>query len=123
MTTQPTRDRARTEMGGDWRHRAVCRDVDPEIFFPAAQAGPVHDRQIAAAKAVCAGCPVRPECLTFALTGLPEGIAGGLTPSERRTHRTRSSRHRARRAGRRLARTDRDVAAVSAVAEPGGVAS
>ncbi len=52
---------------GDWRHRAGCRDVDPELFFPAAESGPVFDAQVAEAKAVCASCPVRTECLGFAL--------------------------------------------------------
>jgi hypothetical protein len=40
--------------------------------------------QVAAAKAVCAGCPVRAECLAEALARIPYGIAGGLTESERR---------------------------------------
>ena len=73
----------------DWRHRAVCRDVDPEQFFPAAEAGPAHDAQVAVAKAICVGCPVRAECLEFALTALSDGIAAGLTPDERRRLRSR----------------------------------
>lgn len=68
---------------GGWRGRAACRDVDPEVFFPVAQAGSVHEQQVAAAKAVCAGCPVRSECLEEALARIPDGIAGGLTSAER----------------------------------------
>ena len=44
-----------------------------------------YDAQVVAAKRVCAGCPVRPECLTEALVRIPYGIAGGLTEDERRT--------------------------------------
>jgi WhiB family redox-sensing transcriptional regulator len=66
----------------DWRDMARCREVDPDLFFPLC-AGPLGQRQIAEAKAVCAGCPVIAECLAFALTQLPEGIAGGTTPAER----------------------------------------
>jgi hypothetical protein len=71
----------------NWRTRAACLDVDPELFFPTAESGPVHDAQVAAAKAVCAGCPVRAECLTEALARIAYGVAGGLTEQER--HRLR----------------------------------
>jgi hypothetical protein len=72
----------------DWRARAACRDVDPEMFFPVAEAGtPAGDVAILHAKRVCRGCPVRAECLTFALEVLPYGIAGGLTADERRALR------------------------------------
>ncbi len=47
----------------EWRMNAACRGVDPELFFPAAEGGPARDAQVAAAKAVCARCPVRRECL------------------------------------------------------------
>ena len=71
----------------DWRHRAACRDEDPELFFPLSEIGP-GARQTAQAKAVCARCPVRAECLDYALdNGLDHGIYGGVTESERRTLR------------------------------------
>lgn len=73
-----------TAGGWAWRARAACVDVDPEAFFPVGEAGPVFVAQVAAAKAVCAGCPVRAECLADALVGLAYGIAGGLTAEERR---------------------------------------
>lgn len=70
--------------GRRWRNRAVCRGVDPELFFPTAEAGPAYVEQVAQAKAVCARCPVRTACLEFALRALPDGVAGGATPVERR---------------------------------------
>ena len=48
----------------DWRHRAICRDEDPELFFPVGNSGPAL-LQIAEAKAVCQRCPVTSECLTL----------------------------------------------------------
>jgi Transcription factor WhiB/Helix-turn-helix domain len=71
----------------NWRSAAACRDTDPEVFFPTAESGPVYEAQVATAKAVCAGCPARAECLDEALTRIPDGIAGGLTPEERRARR------------------------------------
>ena len=50
----------------DWRHRAVCRDEDPELFFPIGNTGPAL-MQIEEAKAVCRRCPVMSECLAWAL--------------------------------------------------------
>jgi WhiB family redox-sensing transcriptional regulator len=62
----------------DWRGLAACRDKDPETFFP--QTG--HS---AAAKLVCAACPVTAECLRLALgTGSRYGVWGGMTEAERR---------------------------------------
>ncbi len=74
-------------MTAEWRERARCRSVEPETFFPTAEAGPVYEAQVAVAKSVCAKCPVRAECLDEALARIPFGIAGGLTPEERRGRR------------------------------------
>ena len=42
------------------------------------------------ARAVCAGCPVAGECLTWAVeTNQTDGIWGGHTPAERRAVRRR----------------------------------
>jgi WhiB family redox-sensing transcriptional regulator len=68
---------------GTWRERAACRRVDPELFFPVAPAGPALD-QIAEAKRLCLGCPVRKPCLDWALRNDIEfGIWGGLTETDR----------------------------------------
>lgn len=85
---------------GDFRHRAACRDVDPELFFPVGDSGPAQV-QTAEAKAVCHTCDVTLRCLEWALrTGQAEGVLGGLDPAERR--RLRSQR-RGARSGTRVA--------------------
>jgi len=80
----------------DWRHRAICRDEDPELFFPVGNSGPAL-LQIAEAKAVCERCPVVSECLTWALeTGQDAGVWGGMSEDERRSLKRRRARARAR---------------------------
>jgi hypothetical protein len=49
-----------------WRSLAACRSADPDLFFPISSSGQ-STAQVAEAKAVCAGCRVRRECLAFAL--------------------------------------------------------
>lgn len=66
--------------GGDWRERAVCASTDPELFFPLKGGG-----KLGPALAVCAGCPVREQCLAFALDNrIMHGIWGGLSERRRR---------------------------------------
>ena len=48
----------------DWRHNAVCRGEDPELFFPVGNSGPAL-AQIAKAKLVCNRCPVSSQCLSW----------------------------------------------------------
>ena len=68
----------------DWRHKAVCRDEDPELFFPVGNSGPAL-AQVAAAKKVCNRCPVTSQCLAWALeTGQDAGVWGGMSEDERR---------------------------------------
>jgi WhiB family redox-sensing transcriptional regulator len=75
-----------------WWSRAACRSADPELFFPVSAAGPSR-AETAAAKAVCAGCEVRRECLDFALaTRQPYGVWGGTSPEERQVLRTSAGR-------------------------------
>ncbi|MFB9745428.1 WhiB family transcriptional regulator, partial [Pseudonocardia sulfidoxydans] len=73
----------------NWRADALCVQVDPDLFFPEADRGTAFDRQVTAAKRVCAGCPVLTQCLDYALWALPDGIAGGTTPAERVSLRRR----------------------------------
>ena len=73
----------------DWRHKALCRDEDPELFFPIG-IGPEAQLQAASAKSVCQRCPVPEPCRRWALeTGQSEGVWGGLDEDERRTFRRR----------------------------------
>jgi WhiB family transcriptional regulator, redox-sensing transcriptional regulator len=68
----------------DWRELAACRFEDPDLFFPIGTTGPalVQTRR---AQAVCARCPVRAQCLDFALaTEQATGVWGGTTETERR---------------------------------------
>jgi WhiB family redox-sensing transcriptional regulator len=68
----------------DWRHKALCKDEDPELFFPIGNTGPA-ERQIEEAKSVCHHCPVECDCRNWALdTGQEIGVWGGLSEDERR---------------------------------------
>lgn len=69
-----------------WRERAACAESDPDLFH--------NSHRIAAAKAVCASCPVLAECredqLTWEASGPAplranaSGVVGGLTGADRR---------------------------------------
>jgi WhiB family transcriptional regulator, redox-sensing transcriptional regulator len=76
-----------------WMSRGACRQADPELFFPIAIGAGRAARQVEAAKAVCDPCAVRPNCLSYALETMPEGIWGGTTLDERLAARRRSFRH------------------------------
>jgi WhiB family redox-sensing transcriptional regulator len=76
-------------MMDNWRDRAVCRSEDPDLFFPIGTSGPAL-MQTEQAKAVCRRCPVREECLRWALdTGECMGVWGGTSEMERRALRRR----------------------------------
>ncbi|MFK0237444.1 WhiB family transcriptional regulator [Streptomyces vinaceus] len=76
----------------DWRHRAACREEDPDLFFPIGTSGPAL-LQAEEAKAVCSRCPVLESCLDWALDGgLDMGVCGGLTEEERRAVKRRKAR-------------------------------
>jgi WhiB family transcriptional regulator, redox-sensing transcriptional regulator len=71
----------------DWRSRAACLAADPELFFPVGTTA-LAGEQAMEAKAVCAVCPVRQECLEWALvTKQDHGVWGGLDEFERRAER------------------------------------
>ena len=68
----------------NWDEEAACRSIDPDVFFPRDDVqGRGYD--VRAAKRVCVGCPVRAQCLEFALAGPPRVRRMG------RSHRDRTA--------------------------------
>lgn len=72
-----------------WMQDAKCREVGPSVMVPPplvpGSAGQLlHQRRVAAAKAVCVGCPVIDPCLEWAIRYREVGVWGGTTDSERR---------------------------------------
>lgn len=62
-----------------WTDRALCAEVDPELFFPE------KGGSTKGAKQTCRACEVRAECLEWALTqGEVFGVWGGTSERERR---------------------------------------
>jgi len=69
----------------DWRFGAACGSAEAEIFFPPESVDPQEQcRREAVAKEICAGCPVRVQCLLSAVVaGERYGVWGGTTAAER----------------------------------------
>lgn len=87
-----------TVMG--WQHRAACRGEDSSVFFAPNYFERKEEKEAreAKAKALCVRCPVRLECLDYALrTREPHGIWGGLNEAERKA--LLRERERERQAG------------------------
>jgi WhiB family redox-sensing transcriptional regulator len=62
-----------------WYDDALCAQTDAECFFPE------KGSSSAVAKATCSLCPVRAECLDYALdNGERYGIWGGVAERDRR---------------------------------------
>ena len=63
-----------------WMDNARCVEVDPELFFPELDSV----WRARAAKKICDTCPVKQQCLDYALTNrFRDGIWGGLSPTQR----------------------------------------
>jgi WhiB family redox-sensing transcriptional regulator len=72
------------EAGRGWLDLAACKDSDPELFFP--ERG--QQAKATAAKQVCAGCQVQPQCRDLAVGAAASreedhGIFGATTPHQR----------------------------------------
>src|SRR5258707_14099848 len=77
-----------------WQDDAACRGKDVVLFFgPDGERQPERDVRERKAKAVCGSCPVRIDCLNYAVAR-PEkyGTCGGLDEDERSLERRRRMR-------------------------------
>ncbi len=72
---------------GLWQDRAACKGPQSRVFFPPSHLERKDEREAREqrAKAICASCPVRIECLDYAIEiREPHGIWGGLNELERK---------------------------------------
>ena len=66
-------------METDWMAKGKCRELDPTLFFPSDGIG------VQVAQRICAECPVKAECLEYALDNrVDHGVWGGASERERR---------------------------------------
>ncbi|WP_323098116.1 WhiB family transcriptional regulator [Intrasporangium sp. YIM S08009] len=87
MTTQTARgvlhgrsdSMLRTLARGGWKERGTCNQTDPELWF-----ADTSRRVKARAALICGSCPVRRQCLAWALVFDEEyGVWGGLDATGR----------------------------------------
>lgn len=72
---------------GSWQGKAACRGPQARVFFPPSHFERKDEKEFreASAKRICAQCPVRRECLNYAISIREQhGIWGGLNEIERR---------------------------------------
>lgn len=63
----------------DWMAQGNCADKPPSLFFPSDGVG------VEVAKRVCSDCPMRVQCLEYALDNrIDHGVWGGTSERERR---------------------------------------
>lgn len=73
-----------TKATSSWWDFAACRSADPELFFPITNTGAGRPK-VTRAKAVCARCPIRQQCLDYAIDShQSHGVWGGTSEEERR---------------------------------------
>ncbi|MFI1970632.1 transcription factor WhiB [Streptomyces cinnamoneus] len=76
----------------NWRQYAACAEEDPDLFFPVGTGGPAI-AQTEGAKSVCQRCPVREQCLRWAMeSGQEYGVWGGTSELDRRALRLEAKR-------------------------------
>jgi WhiB family transcriptional regulator, redox-sensing transcriptional regulator len=68
-----------SEFETEWMARGLCRDHPPELFFPSDGVG------VEVAKRICVECPVRQQCLEYALEHrIDHGVWGAASERQRR---------------------------------------
>lgn len=66
-------------MENEWMAQGNCADKPPGLFFPSDGVG------VDVARRICATCPVKAECLEYALRNrIDHGVWGGTSERERR---------------------------------------
>ncbi len=66
-------------MDAEWMAEGNCRSEPPGTFFPSDGVG------VAIAQRICVTCPVREQCLEYALENrIDHGVWGGTSERERR---------------------------------------
>ncbi len=66
-------------MSNDWMAQGNCADKPPTAFFPSDGVG------VEKARKICADCPVKGECLEYALRNrIDHGVWGGTSERQRR---------------------------------------
>lgn len=66
----------------EWVERALCAEVDPELFYPE------RGGSVAPAISICRACPVRAECLAYAMERDDLwGVWGGVSEQGRKKAR------------------------------------
>ena len=82
MLSSDTSDHRSTEeqlMDSNWMASGMCADKPPSLFFPSDGVG------VEVAKRLCATCPVKSQCLDYALDNrIDHGVWGGTSERERR---------------------------------------
>ncbi len=69
----------KNELSTEWMLEGDCRNHSPEVFFPTDGVG------VIVAQRICRVCPVREDCLEYALEErIDHGVWGGASERERR---------------------------------------
>lgn len=67
------------DMDTTWMAEGLCNNHPPAVFFPSDGVG------VEIAKKICSGCPVRSQCLDYALElRVDHGVWGGESERQRR---------------------------------------
>lgn len=72
-----------------WMDQAACTEIDPAIFYRNESIGTANYL-----RPICAQCPVRAQCLDYALKNEESGWWGGTSERERRAYKRATRRDR-----------------------------